>query len=219
MDVTAALVDIDTVMKKPSTISAEPLAGIAAAARYYQCLCRYCPPGTPYRKQADRYEAQTADPKTWVTDSPDKPLYALLAALKEDIYHGKLATFEELVHADVYADLLAQADDLLQHKAPRAAAVIAGAALEEHVKKLAIKHGTGVARPDGSPKKASQMNTELRAANVYPEVQRTAVEGYQKLRNGAAHAEPGFEGTDVSLVSLVGPMIAGVRAFIAQYPA
>ena len=63
------------------------------------------------------------------------------------------------------------------------------------------------------------INNELRGAGVYADVQRTIVEGWQKVRNVAAHGLPGFDGANTSHVGNVTPMIDGIRVFIAQYPA
>jgi len=150
---------------------------------------------------------------------PDELLRGVLEALRDDVRHGALSRFEELVHADVYADLIAQGEGLLRERYARAATVLAGAALEEHIKLLATKHGTGTTNPDGSPKKAAVMNAELRKAGVYTEAQRATIEAWQKLRNDAAHGEPGFEQADTSLVPNIAPMIQGVRAFVAAFPA
>ena len=220
MDIAGALVDIESVMKKPSGIdTGGSSAVIAAAARFYACVCRYCPPGTPYRKQADRFVELPARRGNSGNPFPDQALYGLLAALKEDVASGKLTTFEELVHAEVYSDLLAQADTLQREGYHRAATVVSGAALEEHLKKLATKHGTGPMQSSGSPKKASTMNNELKGAGAYNEAQRATVEGWQKLRNDAAHGDPGFEPPDNRLVRNITPMIIGVRGFIAALPA
>ena len=93
--------------------------------------------------------------------SKDQALYGVLAALKEDIAAGKLAVFEELVHANVYGDLLAQGDGLHRDGYHRAAVVVVGAALEEHVRLLAVKNAVPIAHPDGTPKKATALNSEL----------------------------------------------------------
>ena len=61
------------------------------------------------------------------------------------------------------------------------------------------------------------MNGELKAAGAYSEAQRATVESWQKLRNAAAHGNPGFEPPDVSLVVNVEPMIIGVRGFIPAF--
>src|SRR6185312_16368070 len=52
---------------------------------------------------------------------------------------------------------------------------------------------------DGSPKKAVVMHAELKKAGLYTEAQRATVEGWQKLRNDAAHGNPGFDGDNTSL--------------------
>jgi hypothetical protein len=96
----------------------------------------------------------------------------------------------------------------------RAAATLAGAALEEHLRKLANKNAI-----DTSGKKAAEINSELKKAHTYGEPMRATIEGYQKVRNAAAHGQPGFDGADTSLVGSVEPMIVGVREFIARFPA
>jgi hypothetical protein len=216
MHAKAAIADIEAVMQNPSAVTeGGSSATIAAAARYYACVCRYCPPGSPYRRQADRFvelpprRGDSRDP------FPDQALYGVLAALKEDIANAKLATFEEMVRADVYGDLLGQAAGLLRDgKYYRAATIIAGAALEEHLKKLAAKHAINIAGM-----KAAQVRDELKKAGAFPEPQRASIDGWQKLRNEAAHANPGFEGSDTKHVGSVEPMLMGIQAFIAQYPA
>jgi hypothetical protein len=186
-----------------------------AAAAYNACISRYAPPGSSYRGQADGHMKL----KFGSYPYPDDVLRGVLEALREDVRHGTLSTFEELVHADVYADLIAQAEGLLRDGYARAATVVAGAALEEHIKLLATKHGTGTTNPDGSHKKASVMNAELRKAGLYTEAQRATIEGWQKLRNDAAHGNPGFDHADTTLVPNISPMIQGARAFIATFPA
>lgn len=214
MDKAAAVADIESVMRKPSDIeTGGSSAVIAAASRYYACVCRYCPPGTPYRMQADRFVELPAKRKDR-DPYPDQALFGVLSALKQDIANGMLTTFEELVRGDIYADLLAMADGLRRDAYYRAAATLAGAALEEHQRKLAAKYSIPTAG-----KKATEVNSDLKKAGAYGEPMRATIEGYQKTRNAAAHGDPGFEGSDVSLVGNVEPMIVGVRAFVAQYPA
>jgi hypothetical protein len=215
MDIAAALKDIDAALNDPSAIAPGKTADVELSTRYHACIRRNAPPGSTWREQADRFIQDNTRGRVDQTDA----LWAVLTALRSDVASGKLALFEELVHAEVYADLLAQADGLRHSGFHRAATVVAGAALEEHVKKLATKHGTGTTRPDGTPKKASTMNSELKAAGVYNEAQRATVEGWQKLRNGAAHGDPGFEPPDSSLVPNIEPMITGVRGFVAAFPA
>jgi hypothetical protein len=221
MDIAAALADIDAVLKEPPEIATGGVAAVIELTnRYHGCIRRYAPPGSTWREQGDRYIAYHA--KSGLNpghDSPQAALLGVLTSLRREIANGGLAQFEELVHGDVYADLIAQGEGLHRDGYSRAGAVVAGAALEEHIKKLAGKYNTGTVLQSGSPKKASMMNGELKAAGAYGEPQRVIIESWQKLRNEAAHGEPGFDGTDTNLVASVGPMVSGIRGFVAQYPA
>lgn len=217
MDAKLAVADIERVLRSfdPNGSPDDTVKQASAAAAYNACISRHAPPGSSYRNQADNHMRL----KFGSYPYPDDLLRGVLEALREDVRHGTLSTFEELVHADVYADLIAQAEGLLCAKCARAATVLAGAALEEHIKLLANKHGTGTANQDKSHKQAAVMNAELRKAGVYTEAQRATIEGWQKLRNEAAHGNPGFDGPNTSLVSNIPAMIQGVRGFIAAFPA
>lgn len=221
MDKDAALADIDATLNRPPfSDHGGSGAVIAHSNDMHACIRRYAPPGSTFREQADRYVQYHA--KSGLNPgevSSADALRGVLTALRVAVAEDKLRQFEELVHANVYSDLLAQGEGLHREKYSRAATVIVGGALEEHIRLLAIKHGTGAALSDGTPKKASVMNAELKKASVYSETQRAIVEGWQKLRNDAAHGKPGFDGSDTSQVASVKPMIEGIRAFIAQYPA
>jgi hypothetical protein len=225
MNTADALADIDAVLANPTNDALkDDIAMITTeeVTRYQACIYRNAAPGSTYRAQADRY-AQTPIERGAVRFAggagPEKLLKGVLSALRSDIANGRLKTFEELVRADVYADFIAQGAGLLADGYSRAGAVIVGAALEEHLKKLATKNQMSVLDNNGRPKKASEVNADLRRANIYGEAQRASIESWQKLRNDAAHGQPGFEGSDTSKVALLGPMIDGVRAFVAQYGA
>lgn len=212
MDVKAALADIDQVLDWARHAQSD--AG--RLARCLACVARYAPQGSSYRIDADKYGMLYPGPPVF----PEAQVQAVLAALREDVSSGRLLQFEERVHADVYGDLLTQAEGLHSDGGfHRAATVLAGAALEEHIRLLALKHNTGTTMPDGSPKKASVMNADLKKAGIYTETQRAIVEGWQKLRNDAAHGKPGFEPPNIQHAASVAPMITGIRGFILQYPA
>lgn len=217
MDTKSAIADIERVLGtfNPNGYPDDAGKQARAAAAYNACVSRYAPPGSSYRKQADSHMQL----KFGSYPCPDDLMRGVLEALRDDVRHGTLSTFEELVHADVYADLIAQGEGLLRDRYARAATVVAGAALEEHIKLLATKHGTGATNADGSPKKAAVMNAELRKAGLYNEAQRATVEGWQKLRNNAAHGNPGFDGDNTSLVANIEPMLQGIRGFVATFPA
>lgn len=210
MDVKAAIDDITEVLAWDQKREAGTEGFHAIIARMHACILRCSPAGSSYQSQLER---------ALKTDDAYHVLKGTLMALREDLNNGRLAKFEEIVHAGVYSDLLAQGEGLARDGYHRAAAVVAGASLEEHIKKLAVKHGTGTQLANGQPKKASVMNSELKTAGIYSEAQRAIVEGLQKLRNEAAHGNPGFDGADIRYVASVQPMIDGIRAFVVQHPA
>lgn len=60
--------------------------------------------------------------------------------MREDYEAGYMRTVEELIHADLFADFLERTDELVSKGYKDPAAVLAGSVLEEHLRKLAVKH-------------------------------------------------------------------------------
>lgn len=215
MDKVRALADIDETLRLVKT---ETVKGSEATTLMLTCVARHSARGSVYELQANA--ARDVAPL-----ARNAVLEGVVQALRRDLHADQLATFEELVHADVFSDLLRQAEGLQAEGYSRAAMVVAGAALEEHIRKLCVKNGITleVQNPRDptkmEPKKATTLNAELKKAGVYAEAKRAIVEGWQKLRNVAAHGEPGYDGADRSLESSVRPAIDGIRAFVVDYPA
>ena len=213
MNIPEALADIDGVLASPSKDhDSADYARIVAeqVTRYKACIHRYAPPHSPYRHEADQHETMSiarGAPRMPGGAGPNDLLRGVLRALRADVEGGRLASFEEMVRADVYADLIAQGKGLLEGEHSRAATVLVGAALEDHVRKLAVKHQIQLDDIYGNPKKAAVLNAELRKVNAYAEAQRASIEAWQKLRNAAAHGHPGFEGTDMTNVALIAPLL------------
>src|SRR5262249_51888723 len=96
----------------------------------------------------------------------------------------------------------------------RAAAVLAGAALEEQLRRLVET------RPELSA--VSQrltprmLNAELRRVNVYGDDDHRMIDAWQRARNQAAHAEVSF---DTYSSDDIKQLVAGVRAFVEKYRA
>jgi hypothetical protein len=91
-------------------------------------------------------------PKGWPAEECSQ-LVAILRALREDYAHGYVRTVQELVHADVFADFLDMASELLTKGYKDAAAVIVGSVLEEHLRQLATLNSMSIVA-GSSPKKA-----------------------------------------------------------------
>ena len=140
-------------------------------------------------------------------------LEGILQALRDDYEGGYSRTVEELIHADVFADFLAMADELLAKKYKDPAAVIAGSVLEEHLRKLAVAAGVSV-MVGGRPKKADTINADLVKATVYNKLEQKQVTAWLDLRNKAAHGHYD-EYDDAQVLGL----IRDVSAFMVRHPA
>lgn len=134
---------------------------------------------------------------------------ALLTAYKS----GYLHKIEDLIHADLFADFLDMGEYLLREGYKDAAAVIVGGVLEEHLRKLCLRHSIGITTTKG-PKKADAMNADLAKQNVYNVLDQKNTTAWLDLRNRAAHAKYGEYTLDQVQLAL-----QGIRDFIARFPA
>ena len=106
------------------------------------------------------------------------------------------------------------ADRLLTERHKDASAVIAGAVLEEHLRKLAQRNDVPAEDDAGRPTKADRLNADLRKADSYPALDEKSVAAWLDLRNKAAHAQ--YDDYRAEQVSL---FIQGLRDFITRHPA
>lgn len=146
------------------------------------------------------------------------PVIGVAQALLSNVKSGYVDALAELAHADVFADFLEMAQHLLDANYKDASAVIAGSALEVHLRALCAKHAipTEFSKPDGStvPKKADSMNSDLAGATVYGKLDQKSVTTWLDLRNKAAHGHYAeYTALQVEL------MVAGVRDLIRRTPA
>jgi hypothetical protein len=121
-------------------------------------------------------------------------LAGIMRALRSDVEAGYMRSFEELVNADVFADFIEMAEELVGKGYKDAAAVITGSVLEEHLRKLAGKHGGSTQHPDGRFVKADT--------------------AWLALRNKAAHGR--YDEYDRAQVEA---LIRDVRSFMERFPA
>lgn len=144
-------------------------------------------------------------------------LMRVLDALKWQIEHDRLADFAQVVHADLLADLLAQAGHLLSQGYRRAAAILAGATLEEQLSKMCSRASISLNDDRGRPLTGGALNNKLYSSQIYTNAVRAEVEAWLAIRNPAAHGDPDFDRnyTDAQ----VSNMIARIRSFVADYPA
>lgn len=134
-------------------------------------------------------------------------------SLLSDIQHGYLRSLEELIHGDVFGDFLEMAQHLVTTGYKDAAAVIAGATLESHLRALCVKNGVATEH-SGVHRKAEGLNADLVKAGAYSKLDQKNVTAWLGLRNDAAHAN--YEGYDKNQVLL---LVSSVRDFITRNPA
>jgi hypothetical protein len=178
-----------------------------ALTKLSSAIDRFAPRGSSYHEEAKRIQASNY--------SADKRAYSLLGVvrgLRDDYQAGHMRTVEELVHADLFADFLDIAKELLDKGYKDPAAVVAGSVLEEHLRKLAYKSDIPVLDQNGRPRRAEALNTDL--AKVYGEGERKSVTAWLDKRNDAAH--PTTTDTSPSQVAL---MIDSVRDFTLRHTA
>ena len=177
------------------------------------CIREFSPPDSAHRQQCDRYLEDTKNSYNLC----DHLFEGILRALRADVDAGRLHTFEKLVHANMFSDLIAQAEYLNSGGHSRAAAVLAGGALEEHTRQLAQVYAVPTQDGNGKRRSAAALNQDLTKASAYTKSEQAQVDAWQKCRNDAAHGDPGFEKNYTE--ADIRRMAEGIRDFIAKHPA
>jgi hypothetical protein len=149
---------------------------------------------------------------------PDNPyvlknLPGVLLALRSDLASGRMQPVSEMIHGELFGDMLEGANYLRSEGWKDPAAVIAGSVLEEHLRQLCAKYGVAVDK-DSVPRKADALNADLAKAGAYEKLDQKNVTAWLDLRNKAAHGEYGAYTTEQ-----VALMIDGIRNFITRRPA
>ncbi len=108
----------------------------------------------------------------------------VLEAARVDYLQGFMADHKLLVSAEVFSDLLVQAEVLLEHDYKDAAAVIIRAVLEDGIKRLCESHKIEVGKRDT----IQQLNEKLYKENVYSALQHKEIIAKAEIGNCAAHA-------------------------------
>jgi len=153
-----------------------------------------------------------------VRDSPDvasaESLLLIAKALRADLQDGWFRSVSELIHADMFSDLLDIARELHKKKYKDAAAVQAGIALELHLHLLAEKHNIETVTEKKRFKSAGDLNVELEKAGVYAQNEKRDVTRMLAIRNDAAHGK-----FDKYSADKVEKLISEVREFVKRFPA
>ena len=212
-EINSALSSYETMNKQSkyndmSDLTEDNLAEIVTTL--HATIQRWAPAGTSYAEQANAIFHDHVPSRYY---SAHRPLAGVLRSLRQAYEQGYLSTVQQLVHADLFADFLEMAEYLLLARFKDAAAVLIGGVLEEHLRKLCLKHGLAVYAPDGPPRKASQLNDDL-AKVAYDKLEQKAVTYWLDIRNKAAHGE--YTKLDNASVR---QMLTGVRDFVTKHGA
>jgi hypothetical protein len=175
-------------------------------ARMRSVITRLAPPGSSHRSilrgMWGNYDDEMLD------------LAGVVGALRADYEGDCLQSFQELLNVQLCSDYLRLAESLLQdEQLKQPAAVLAGGVLEEHLRKLCIKHEIPT-DANGDPKQASRLNADLRKADCYGLNEQKQIEAWLGIRNSAAHAK--YHEFDEDQVR---NMIQGLRDFTSRYSA
>jgi len=133
---------------------------------------------------------------------------AVLKAASSDYSKGYLTEVRLLVRADVFDDFLEQAQFLFEQGYHQPAAVLAGAVLEDTLRKLCER--AAIALP--SKPKLDGMNSELAKKNAYNTLVQKRITWLADIRNKAAHGQwSEFSSSDVE------DMLRQVRQFVTEF--
>ena len=144
-------------------------------------------------------------------------IVGIVKALKSDLEDGYLYSISELVRGEMFENLIEMAEHLVEEGYKDAAAVIAGASLESHLRQLSNKYSVAVdyIAKDGTTKqkKAEHLNQDL-GKNAYTLFDQKQITAWLDLRNNAAHGHySAYDGDQVA------KLIEWVRDFISKNPA
>jgi hypothetical protein len=147
-------------------------------------------------------------------------ILAQIDELLEQYYRsrGGIRRGEPSPRREVFSDFLDMAAHLLEKyhhpSAATSAGVLAGATLEEYLRKLADANGIETAQPGGEPVEAESLNAELRAEGLCDRSEQMQVTAWLDLRDNAARGRRDeFSADQLRL------MIQGMRDFMHRHPA
>lgn len=178
------------------------------AVRLAAGIFRLAPPDTTYHRQAKKIgEGQALD------EYKVLELTAIAQALRADIEAGYVETIEQRARGEIFDDLLEMAGGVTDTN-PAGAAILAGAVLEEHVRKMAVAAGIQATKSNGDMVKFENLSQSLVKEGVFSQPERKIIAGWYGQRTEAAHGR--FE----NVVNAEVPrMIETVRRLLVDYPA
>ncbi|MEZ6041352.1 MAG: hypothetical protein R3C20_12665 [Planctomycetaceae bacterium] len=123
-----------------------------------------------------------------------KRILGTLQAIQHELEHDHLKNFTQLVKAETLADLLDQAQQLLNAGYYLAAGVIGRAVLEEHLRSTCDLVGCF---PSKQRPTVHDYNQALYGKEHYSKTKMKLIEGLTSIGNDAAHNKPELDARDV----------------------
>ena len=114
-------------------------------------------------------------------------IFSCAKSALDSLRNGYLFETKTLVEADIAADYLEQAKQLLDAGYKDAAAVVGGSVLERHLRGMCDARGIATVKPNGKPMAMNDLNDELARANVYNLLKKKQITAWADIRNNAAH--------------------------------
>lgn len=214
MDREQALKQIDEALAigatAPEGSSPNDAVGTFATATLYSAISRFTQPGSSYEKDVE--SIRELDKRSYPGYVAPR-LFAILKSIRREISSGYFESLTGLIRADTFADFLSMADHLLSEGYKDPAAVLGGSVLEQHLRALADKALVSTTMPDGRPKSADVINSDLVKATIYHKTVQKNVTSWLGLRNDAAHGH--YEKYEHANVRL---MLDGISLFVQQHP-
>ena len=185
---TAALTDIDAVLNhRPADGGSAGVAEMAAMLK--ACIERWAPPGSSYRRMADAVnplEVQHVEGNL----RADLRLRGVLVTMERDYRAGMSRTLDERVHAAILDDADRPGRPPPGRRQCSAAAIVIGAALEQHLRQLAARLDVAFEIPDARgvlrAKPAHRLNDDLRLMPAYPHAEWDQIKRWLHAREQAA---------------------------------
>lgn len=132
----------------------------------------------------------------------------VLRAASEDLANGYLFDTRSLIEAEVFSDFLEIAQHLVDSGYKDPAASLAGAVLEDGLRRVGSAASVPFKKSDG----LDALNTALAKAGAYNRLVQSKVDTWRHVRNAADHGNFAEYGADD-----VRDMIAGVRDLLATH--
>jgi hypothetical protein len=143
------------------------------------------------------------------------PMLGVFRSAVRQLREGRITSFIQTIRVETEDELLDQAESLLRANQIVAAVVLAGGALETHLRHLAISKYKLEVAGDGSISKYDAAIAQARKSgsfNVYGPTDSKLVTFWGGVRNDAAHKPGTFSSSDGE----VHRMILGIREFISR---